>query len=155
MIVVDTSALIGARRAHYLPQSMAGFWTFFEAAWEAGDLVVPLAVFDEIGDQSDELHRWMKGHRKLVLDPSQAVQKRAGEIRGSFRFRDGRDEADPFVIAEAEISGYAVTTYEGRSPTGAVARAKLSVDNIPRICDSLGVRCLQPGQAWQDAGLSL
>jgi len=62
----------------------------------------------------------------------------------NYNFKPGRDKADPFVIAEAKLAGFAVATYEGRSPTGSVARAKARIDNIPTICEKFEVRCLPP-----------
>lgn len=155
MIVVDTSAIVGAYHAHYLPDSIMGFWDFFDEAWRRGDLVVPRAVELELADQSDAAHRWIKDRDALVAEPGEEVQRRAGELVAGFRFRPGADEADPFVIAEAERRGFAVATYEGRSPTGSFAKAKADVDNIPKVCEALRVQCFQPGEAWRHAGLRL
>ena len=155
MIVVDTSAIVGAHHAHYLPDSIKGFWDFFEQAWERGDLIVPRAVELELADQSDEAHRWIKDRNALIVETDADVQRRAGQLVEQFSFRPGADEADPFVIAEAEKRGFAVATYEGRGPTGNVARSKANVDNIPKICAALHVTCLQPGEAWRHAGLRL
>lgn len=155
MIVVDTSAIVGAHHAHYLPDSIMGFWTFFEKAWQRGDLLVPRAVALELADQSDGAHRWVHEHRQLIAEPDERVQRRVGELVERFNFRPGADEADPFVIAEAELRGFGVATYEGRSPTGSRAKAKADVDNIPKVCESLGVPCFQPGEAWRHAGLRL
>ena len=155
MIVVDTSAIVGAHHAHYLPDSIMGFWAFFDAAWRRGNLVVPRAVELELADQSDAAHRWIKDRDSLVAEPSERVQRRVGDLVASFRFRPGADEADPFVIAEAEDRGFAVATYEGRSPTGSFARARADVDNIPKVCAAIGVTCMPPGEAWRHVGLRL
>jgi hypothetical protein len=90
-----------------------------------------------------------------VGDPVEEVQATVGNLVTRYRFRDGGDEADPFVIAEAMHRGFAVATYEGRTPTGNVAKAKAHLDNIPFICNEVGVECLQPAAAWEVAGLSL
>lgn len=155
MIVIDTSALVGAQHAHYLPKSFSGFWTFLDEGLASGSLVIPRAVFDELAGQSDGAYKWVKKRESLVVNPVEAVQATVGQLVTNYRFRSGGDEADPFVIAEAMYRGFAVATYEGRTPTGNVAKAKAHLDNIPFICEAVGVPCLQPGAAWESAGLSL
>lgn len=155
MIVVDTSALIGAWHAHYLPSFVPAFWDQIDAAMTDGRLLVSELVYIEAQDQSDGLSEWMKERRALLVSPRADVQRRAGELQQRFRFKPGRDGADPFLIAEAEIRGFGLATYEGVSPTGSRARAKRDVDDMPTICEALGVTCLQPAVAWRDAGISL
>ncbi len=155
MIVVDTSALVGAWHAHYRPGAMGGFWRFLDQRWAAGQLVIPSLVFEELAAQSTDVHEWVKARKGLLVEPDSEVQKTVGELVGRYRFKVGHDAADPFVIAEAKIRGFTVATYEGRSPTGSVARARKRNDNIPTICATEGVRCLHPGAAWEQAGLSL
>lgn len=155
MIVLDTSALIGAFNAHYLPDSMRGFWTFLDAAWRAGTVVVPRSVYEELREGSGGAFTWVRERRPLVVDPSIEVQRLAGSLLQRFRFKQGRDRADPFVIAEASVRSFGVATYEGMSPTGTVARPKASVDNIPDICRKMKIECYQPGRAWRHVGLNL
>ncbi len=155
MIVADTSALIGAWHAHYLPSFVPAFWEQLEAAMTDGRIIVSELVYIEAEDQSDGLFGWLKERKALVVAPTGDVQRRAGELQQRFRFKPGRDGADPFLIAEAELRGYSLATYEGVSPTGSRARAKRDVDDMPTICEALGVDCLQPALAWRDAGLSL
>jgi hypothetical protein len=155
VIVVDTSALVGAWHAHYRPTSMGGFWKFLDAAWDAERLVISSIVFDELVEQSGDVHDWVKARKSRIIEPSPDVQRLAGHLLGAYSFKPGRDTADPFVIAEAKTRGYAVATYEGRSPTGTVARARRAVDNMPTICAAENVACLQPGEAWEYAGLLL
>jgi hypothetical protein len=155
VIVIDTSALVGAQHAHYLPTSFSGFWAFLDEGLTSGRLLIPRAVFDELADQSDGAYAWVKEREAQVVDPIEEVQATVGELVTKYRFRDGGDEADPFVIAEAMHRGFAVATYEGRTPTGNVAKSKAHLDNIPFICKAVGVGCLQPAAAWEVAGLSL
>src|SRR5690349_18206849 len=100
MIVVDTSALIGAWHMHYLPDSIAGFWTFLDQAVRTGQMVVPLAVLEELEEQSEGTHDWASARRSHVAEPSREVQQLVGDLMDRFRFKAGRDRADPFVIAE-------------------------------------------------------
>ena len=155
MIVVDTSALLGAWYMHYLPDSMPGFWTWFDEAWEDGRLVISSVVYDELTEQSEAARVWVHERRSRVVVPSEEVQGVVGDLMDRFRFAEGRDGADPFVIAEARVRSFGVATYEGKSPTGSTAKPKKNVDNIPTICRALDVQCWPPGEAWREAGLSL
>ncbi|MDO8187294.1 DUF4411 family protein [Conexibacter sp. JD483] len=155
MIVLDTSALIGAFNAHYLPDSIKGFWAFLDTEWRAGNVVVPRSVYEELRDGSGGAFAWVRERRPFVAEPSHDVQRLAGGLLTRFRFKQGRDRADPFVIAEASVRGFGVATYEGMSPTGTVARAKASVDNMPDICRVLRIECFQPARAWRHVGLAL
>lgn len=132
-----------------------GFWRFLDQAWVDGQLVIPSIVLDELAAQSTDVHAWVRDRRLLLVEPDDSVQRLAGDLATRYRFKVGYDAADPFVIAEAKVRGFTVATYEGRSPTGSVARARKRTDNIPTICATEGVKCLHPGAAWEQAGLSL
>ena len=151
--VADTSAVIGAWHMHYPPE-MEGFWDFFDQAWAAGRIVVPLPVYDELAEQSEGAFEWVKQRKDRVVVPSVEVQDAVGDLMDRFSFKPGRDGADPFVIVEAMVRQFSVATYEGRSPTGTTARARAGTDNIPTICSAVGVRALSPARAWIEEGLT-
>ena len=155
MVVVDTSALIGAWHAHYLPSFVPVFWEQMEEAMRDGRVTVSTEAYAEIEEESDQLYPWLRERQEWLVAPTPEVQARAGEIEATYRFKPGRDGADPFLIAQAEIGGYALATYEGRSPTGSRAKAKKKYDDIPTICQGLGVSCVQPAEAWRDVGIVL
>jgi hypothetical protein len=155
VIVLDTSALIGAFNAHYLPDVFSGFWDFLDTAWDDGRVIVPLAVYEELRRGSGGAFAWVHERRPWVVEPSEAVQRLAGDFAEAYRFRPGRDGADPFVIAEAETRRFAVATYEGMSPTGGVARSKARYDSIPDICRGRAIDCFQPARALRRVGLAL
>lgn len=57
MYIFDTSALIGAWVRLYPPDSFPRLWDQMNALAEAGHLVVPAEVFDELEAQADDLCR--------------------------------------------------------------------------------------------------
>jgi len=74
-VVADTSSIIGAWHMHYLPDSLKGFWSFFDDAWTDGRIVVPEAVYDELSEQSEQVFAWVKDRRHRVELPSEEVQE--------------------------------------------------------------------------------
>lgn len=155
MFVLDTNVLIGAWHMHYAPDTWPVYWERLDDLWGEAALLVPRAVVSELEEEdADELFAWVKDREDRVEDPGQAIQGEAGRIRGAYRFVDGRDDADPFVIAEAAARGFGVATYEGWSPTGTVARPRRNSDGIPLVCEAEGVQCVQPGEIWKALGVT-
>jgi hypothetical protein len=57
-----------------------------------------------------------------------------------------RDRADPFVIAEARVRGFAVVTYEGTN-TFTGQRARRWTEKMPGVCQTPRVPCrIVPGR---------
>lgn len=67
------------------------------------------------------------------------MQRQAGEIVALFPQPGVRNRADPFVVAEAQVRGLTVITYEGRSFSGVATRHWSRT--MPGICNHLAVPC--------------
>ena len=68
------------------------------------------------------------------------MQAAVGPIQAYLPNPGVRDVADPFVIAEAQVRGFSVVTYEGTNTiTG--ARTKRWAEKMPGICHKLGIPC--------------
>jgi hypothetical protein len=74
-----------------------------------------------------------------VTEPGEAVQRAAGVLVGMFPNPGVRNRADPFVVAEAQVRGLTVVTYEGRSFSGVPTRNWART--MPGICGHVGVPC--------------
>jgi Domain of unknown function (DUF4411) len=61
-----------------------------------------------------------------------------------------RDAADPWVVVEAEIRGFSVVTYEGRTYSGVPTRNWYR--KMPGICQHYGVACLTLPDALTQLG---
>jgi hypothetical protein len=64
-----------------------------------------------------------------------------------------RNGADPFILAEAEIRSFTVTTYEGRSFSGVPSRNWAR--SMPGICAHFDIPCCTLPEALERLGLSL
>lgn len=139
MLVFDTSAYLNGWRDHLQPTTFPSVWSLIGDAMEDSRIIAPREVLTELKRKDDDVAQWATDRASSFVEASEAVQRRAGAIYSLFPNPGVRDEADPFVIAEAEIRGFTVITYEGRSfsgvPTTNWART------MPGICRHLTVDC--------------
>jgi predicted nucleic acid-binding protein len=139
MFVYDTSAYINGWRDHLPPTTFRSVWAFIGDEMTAGSIVAPREVLTELLQKDDEVAAWANERRDLFVEPSEAVQRRAGVIYQDFPNPHIRDGADPFVIAEAEARGFTVVTYEGRSFNGVPTRRWDR--QMPGVCQRHSVAC--------------
>jgi hypothetical protein len=104
-----------------------------------GRIVTPRKVLDELRRKDDDVSEWANERPDCFVDAEEPIQRRAGEIYQEFPANPGRDEADPFVLAEAEARQFTVITYEGRSFSGVPTRNW--VRTMPGICRHFGIEC--------------
>jgi len=153
VFVFDSSAFINGARHHYHLDTMRPIWALVERGVDDGRIIVPREVFREIANQEDEISELLKANEAAVVDPSKAVQLRAGQLQALFPKPGLRDQADPFVMAEAENRGFSVVTYEGITFTGAPARG--AAKKMPAICARLGISSCTLPEALRRLGLKL
>lgn len=135
---VDTSSLVAAWLERYPPDAFPGFWTAFERAVEAGDIVASVEVIREVKRRDVELHKWCKAREGLAVEIDDACQQHVAAIMADYpKFvddRTGKNSGDPFVIALAKIHNpplVVITEEKGGS-------AKRPA--IPFVCGAIGVR---------------
>ena len=85
MQVFDTSAFINGRRDHFLPSVVPTLWAHIETAIDDGRIIIPRQVFRELTAQDDEIAEWIRLRSSAVVEPSEAVQQRAGVFRAASR----------------------------------------------------------------------
>ncbi len=154
VFVFDTSAFINGWNDHYPRPALDGLWEFMERENAAGRILIPRAVVNETARGGDTLHEWIKARDHT--QPSEAAMARVGQLEEQFDFgKPNRNEADPWVIAEAESRGFAVVTYEGRAFSGGPQAGRRRDQPMPGICQQLGVHCVNPGTALGELGLRL
>lgn len=153
MFVFDTSAFINGSRHHYFIETMRPVWDLVEQSIDDGRVVIPREVYRELLEQDDPISALAKRHKESVVDPSQAVQLRAGLFQQEFASSALRDRADPFVMAEAEDRHFVAVTYEGITFAGTPARG--AERKLPAICARYGIGCCTLAQALQQLGLKL
>lgn len=138
--VLDTSALIGAWHRKYPPDVFPSRWENLDRLGQAGLLLVPEEVLDELRRQDDELHAWVAERaEQLVIVATRAVYLSVRAIlhdHPKLTMPGGaRGRADPFVIAEAQARGCPVVTEE-RGGT-------LDRPRIPYVCRGLGIDSIE------------
>ncbi len=133
---VDTSSLIAAWQERYPIENFPPFWARMDALIEAGRLIAPVEVLNEMKKKSEELHTWLKARPSMFRELNEAVQIEAGNVLAQFPRLVGerklRTSADPFVIALARVERLDLVTDE--KPTGSSSRP-----NIPDVCTALGM----------------
>ena len=137
---IDTCALINASKNYSLKK------TTFNPIWQKvtdmiakGALISTSEVRDELKD--DDLVEWSKKNDTLFLPPTEEVQKKVTVILHDFPTMiklksTGNSNADPFLIATAEIEGAIIVTDErlGDESTGDY--------HIPNVCRRYGIECI-------------
>lgn len=152
MFVFDTSAYLNGWRYHYRPEIFGGVWEFIEAQMLNGQVVSPREVYNELCKKDDDVSAWAKPRLGAFVEPSDQVQRRSGEILQMLPNPGVRDGADPWVIAEGEIRGLTVVTYEGTSFSG--VPTKRWHRTMPGICREVGVACTTLPEALGALGAS-
>jgi len=150
MFVFDTSAFINGWRDHYPYETFPSVWDLISTALDDGRVIAAREVFRELVKKDDEVAAWAKQREARFVDPSPGVQKLAGELQIRFPKPNVRNIADPFVLAEAEIRGFTVVTYEGRSFVGPT---KNWAKSMPGICQELNLTCKTLPEALGPLGL--
>ncbi len=150
LYVFDTCAILETWVRNFPRDVAPGLWERLEAFIAEGVVVAPDEVFEEIAKKEDDVHEWAKARRERLfvpIDEEQAVCVR--EIVNGYpnMLKSGRNRADPFVIALAQVKGLTVVTEEGID--GSDRRPK-----IPYICGLLAVACtnvvgLMREQGWE------
>jgi predicted nucleic acid-binding protein len=150
MFVFDTSAYLNGWHDHLPPATFGSVWEFMAAEMAAGRIVAPREVLSEMLKKDDEVAAWARERADAFVEPSEVVQRRAGEIYQLFPNPGLRDQADPFVIAEAEARGFTVVTYEGRTFSGVPTRRWDR--QMPGICLHLDIGCATLPEALTELG---
>ena len=135
----DTSALLTAWRRNYPPDVFPSLWSNLVALIESGNAIAPDEVRVELERKDDEVLSWARQRPHMFYPINNHVQQVVRDILRKYPrlvdTRKNRSGADPFVIALAIVEGCTVVTNEGmsNSPTK---------PNIPDVCDSLKVHCI-------------
>lgn len=148
--VFDTCAILETWVRNFPRDVAPGLWERLEGLIDQGTIVAPDEVFEEIAKKEDEVHEWAKARRDRLfvpIDDAQAACVR--EIVNGYPniLRSGRNRADPFVVALAQVRGLTVVTEEGLD--GSDRRPK-----IPYVCGLRSVACtnvvgLMREQEWE------
>ena len=137
---IDTDAIINLLRRRYPPTVFPSLLKACEGLIASGDLRATWLVHDQLAKQADDVYKWAEGQSDLFVPPDEPVQAAATAILAD---HDGLVDAtatdpvdaDPFVIALAQLNDAAVITSEVWSNSPIRPR-------IPNVCDALGIPCM-------------
>jgi len=136
---IDTSSILHAWRRAYPPEAFPSFWDKIHGLIDRGDLRASQTVFMDLERKDDEVLKWGKDHSDLFVPIDDEIQRVVSEIVGQFPglvdVARTRSQADPFVIALAEIENCTVVTNE-------LASGKPGKPKIPDVCRSLQIPCI-------------
>lgn len=142
MYVLDTDILATANRRDFPLTPKHEFWEWLVALGSKGELVVPEAVYNEIGRGDDELPSWLNENKKIFFRPTEEAIKNLPIVVATYGNPMPENTlellgADPYVIAHAYAIGATVLSNESPRP-GAVAPKN---KKIPSICKILNIPC--------------
>ena len=137
---LDTSALIDWWEV-YSPDVFPGLLIFMQKIVAARRLCAVRYVRDEIKDSSEDstLAKWCRSQADFYLDDDEEIQTAVSRIMEQFQVpkkKKGIKNADPFVIARAQLEGenwYVVSSE--RPANGNIDKNP----NIPFVCNEIGV----------------
>jgi hypothetical protein len=151
IFLIDAGVLITANALYYPVERVPEFWDWILHHAEAGNLKVPLEIYEEVkegpdGDGEDALFNWIASeevrHHLLLaeeVDPNLVARVVADgyapDLNDSEVEQIGRD---PFLVAHAltDSRNRTVITTEVSKPTKRRQNRKL-----PDVCGDFGVKC--------------
>tara|TARA_R110000868_G_scaffold49503_10_gene159622 strand:- start:2388 stop:2858 length:471 start_codon:yes stop_codon:yes gene_type:complete len=138
----DTSALSALHRNYYR-RRFPTLWEHFDNLVANAEIVSTREVLREIEDSPlENLREWSVNNKELFAIPSAAEGAFVSEIYRVEHFQQniekqkllkGGKNADPFIIARAQVSEHAVVTME---------LFKAGASKIPNICRHFEIPCL-------------
>jgi hypothetical protein len=137
---IDASSLVQLQR-HYPREVFPGIWGRMEELADDGGVFLPRQAMLEIERYSDGLAPWAKGLSGFVQEATAAEVAIVGEISAAHPgwVVDQKNEADPWVVANAAVFGRTIVTEESRKGAGTPDRNL----RIPNVADRYGLRSLK------------
>jgi hypothetical protein len=140
---IDTSAILDAWVRHYPLDLFPSFWNKFRLLVETKEGIAIELISHELKAKDDGCYDWFKVNNLInfFVDISPPVETRVTEILKNPNYqklvddRKGTYSADPFVIALA-IEEHLIVV------TGERASNNILKPNIPDVCNSIGIDCI-------------
>lgn len=115
---LDTSAVL-MLGVFYPPERFPLVWEKLEEAARQGKIYLLDKVYDELQEKDDIVAGWVKERRDLLKKkfPNKLMLKVQGVIKVFPRLIDvnnTKEQADPYLIVDAEASGSVIVTHENR-----------------------------------------
>lgn len=136
----DTDTFASAWRVHYRPETFATWWTRLESMIDAGQVLVPQEVKDEVTAGSDDLVKWVKKSCPKAVSVTMNQLTTVKEIVNKYpkvtHYHKPRpNHADPFVVAVAKEHNAVVVTYESKN-------GSQTNPSVPSLCEMYDIECI-------------
>jgi hypothetical protein len=147
---LDTNVFIEAWNNRYPIDLMPDFWAALEELGQGGIIISPDEVLLELSKTDDDLHKWAKNHSRIFQAPDALVQSHLRRVlMASPRLIDskkGRNQADPFVVAQALAASAVVVSEEISSPGSKSPK-------VPDVCSTHDIECIKLLDFMRQVGL--
>jgi Domain of unknown function (DUF4411) len=128
----------------YRPAAFPSVWRVLSRAIEVGAAIAPREVYLELErSRNTEMFKWMKEHRVMFQPDTPELVAAVVALERDFpnlvEYDKEPYDADPWVIALAEMTGASVLTGEKETGTrvGGMTKPRLK---IPDVCRARGIR---------------
>ncbi len=144
LYLLDANVLIDANRDYYPLDRVPEFWDWLEHHGAAGVVKVPVEIYEEVRDGTDDLATWTK--QRSVADalrhPAEAQVDLVARVIAEGYSADLTDTEivklgrDPFLVAYAlaDPGSHCIVTTEGSKPSRIRANR-----HLPDVARSLGI----------------
>lgn len=136
---IDSSAWLDGWVRDYPQDVFPTLWDKLAERVSDGVLKCSEEVYVELKKKDDGIYDWLKARKEVVVPIDEPIQGIVSELLERYpRLVDthrNRSQADPFVIATAEI-------LQGVVVTGEKPRGNLEVPKIPDVCEARNIRCI-------------
>jgi len=157
--LLDTNVLIDANRDYYPIRRVSEFWEWLEYMGKKGSVKIPIEIYEEIKEGSDDLSIWAK---KPSVESALLLIEEADVALVSYVIERGyandlteveveRLGRDPFLIAYAlqDINNRCVVTTEVSKP-----KSQRANRHIPDVCGTLNIPCCNTFRLISDLDFS-
>ena len=163
--VVDTSFLIEVHK-RYPEKMLPGIWKDLESLIQAGRIIAPIYVKDEINRQDDELKDWVNNHDVMFESVSKELLATTRVVVNTYKrtahaLSQKPDHADPFVVGLAMNLGkqsrftphtIVVIAEEKGKLAGNPALRDDEIEKIPDVCQKFGIPCIRHLEMFKREG---
>lgn len=144
LYLLDANVLIDANRDYYPISRVPEFWEWLVSVGEHGLVKIPIEVYEEIKEGTDEVAMWAKDDqvRDALLFNEECVQELVASTIDEGYAPDLSDDEvekigrDPFLIAYALVDSTerCIVTTEVSKP-----KRERANRHLPDVCDQFGV----------------
>jgi len=146
LYLLDANVLIDANRDYYPIQRIPEFWDWLEHQGSRGTVKVPVEIYEEVKDGTDDLATWIKQtsvtaalRHSVEVDPALVAQAVADgyapDLTDDEILKIGRD---PFLLAYglSDPGGHCIVSTEVSKPSRVRANR-----HLPDVARQFGIDC--------------